>query len=161
MHKIKSILVVLLILLFSIGAVPEEKKLSEGADNYLTLRELYLQWSNALFGSKNSCRRDIYMFCLNMIDQEIETEPEFILISPIKYELQNVECVLRTPNSSWLYIHGPVTADTTLLKDSPPAGSWKQSLGFVRIKGVVRKFRLGKDHLGDTVDLWLTKVVLY
>lgn len=159
--KSKAILFILFVFLLPAVFVPAQENISEGSKNFLALRGHYQQWCDGLFGSQNSYRRDLYMFCLDLIDKEIETDPEFILLSPIKYGQQSVECVLRTPNSGWLYIHGPVTASDALLKERPLPGSWRQSLSFLRIRGTVRKFRLGRDRMGNTVDIWLNKVELY
>ena len=139
-------------------ALSGEEKISEAEKNYLTLRELYIDWKDALFGSKNFKRRELYRFCLDLIGNEIESGAEFAFLTPQSVDGRFVVSLLSIPEPSWLYIHGEI--DEAALKGitKNSSSNWKK---LFKIKGKVLKFRLDMNPSADNVDLWLEKIFIY
>ena len=135
-----------------------EEKISEAEKNYITLREFYINWKDALFGSKNVRRRDLYRFCLDLIGNEIESGTDFALLAPQSVDGRSIASLLVMPEPSWLYIHGEI--DKASFKDAVKNSSsnWKK---LFKIKGKVLKFRLDMNSSADNVDLWLEKIFVY
>ena len=157
--KIAGILCCVFIIAISAAfALSGEEKISEAEKNYLTLRELYINWKDALFGSKSVRRRDLYRFCLDLIGNEIESGVEFALLTPQSIDGRFVVSLLSMPEPSWLYIHGEI--DEAAFKDIAKKSSSNWTRLF-RIKGKVLKFRLDMNTSADNVDLWLEKIYVY
>ena len=149
---------IFIIVIATVSGFSDEEKISEAEKNYITLRELYVGWKNAVFGSKNAKRRDLYRFCLDLIGNEIESGVDFAILTPQSVDGRFVDSVLSTPEPSWLYIYGELDAAAfkDAIKDSP--SNWKR---LFKIKGRVLKFRLDTNPSADTVDLRLEKIFVY
>ncbi len=139
--------------------VPGFSDSMDGSGRFMEIRDLYIKWDQALFGSGPSCRRELYQFCLDSIDSEIVTDADFCSVFPEKNG-EAVECRFKFAGTGWLRIHGVPDAES-MEKMSRLKGDFQRSLNFYRIKGILKKFRLGQNQAGKTVDLWLDKVVLY
>jgi len=156
--KIGKTLSCVFIIVISTVFLSGEEKISEAEKNYITLRELYVDWKNAVFGSKNSKRRDLYRFCIDLIGNEIESGVDFAILTPKSVDGRFVDSLLSMPEPSWLYVHGGL--DAVAFKDAvkDSSSNWKR---LFKIKGRVLKFRLGMNSSADTVDLWLEKIFVY
>jgi len=135
-----------------------EEKISDAEKNYILLREFYINWKGAPFGSKNVRRRDLYRFCLDLIGNEIESGTGFAFLAPQSIDGRSVVSLLSMPGQSWLYVHGEIdeAAFKNAAKNLP--SNWKR---LFRIKGKVLKFRLDMNPSADNVDLWLEKIFIY
>ena len=137
------------------------REATPGENNYFALKNLYTKWHEGLFGSRNYYKRELYMFCVDLIDRDIETEPDYILLSPESIHEKSILC--RLPHARWLYIHGPVDVRElrqVIKKDPLLLKNWWRSGRLLKAAGKVRKFRLSRDRYGDTVDLWLHRVTV-
>jgi len=135
-----------------------EEKISQAEENYIVLRELYINWKEALFGSKNVKRRELYRFCLDLIGNEIESGVDFVFLTPQSIDGRFVGSLLAMPEPSWLYVHGEL--DEAALKNAAKNSSSSRKRLF-KIKGKVLKFRLDMNPSADNVDLWLEKIFVY
>jgi hypothetical protein len=144
---------------FLFPSAAAEREYGDPLQNYYALENLYTKWREGLFGSKNYYRREFVMLCTDLIDREIETGASFMLLSPESVSEKGVVCNL--PHARWLYIHGPVDPEKLkeVRKNDPwLLKGWWRSTKLLRVKGSIRKFRLGRDRYGDTLHLWLHKV---
>ncbi|MCL1912079.1 MAG: hypothetical protein FWG13_07730 [Leptospirales bacterium] len=154
----KRLCCVFIIVISTVFSLSGEEKISEAEQNYLALRDLYIDWKEALFGSKNVRRRDLYRFCLDLIGNEIESGVDFALLAPQSIDGRSIGSLLSMPEPSWLYVHGEL--DEASFKDAVKNSSsnWKR---LFKIKGRVLKFRLDRNPSADNVDLWLEKIFIY
>lgn len=154
----KMLCCVFIVVISTVFSLSGEEKISEAEKNYIALRELYIGWKDAVLGSKNTRRRDLYRFCLDLIGNEIESGVDFTLLSPQSIDGRSIGSLLSMPEPSWLYVHGEI--DMAAFKDAVKNSSsnWKR---LFRIRGKVLKFRLDMNLSAENVDLWLEKIFIY
>ncbi|PKL38111.1 MAG: hypothetical protein CVV44_13165 [Spirochaetae bacterium HGW-Spirochaetae-1] len=129
--------------------------------NYFTLMTIYGKWREGLFGSRKYYERELWIFLTDLIHKEIETESDFILVFPESLQEKRVTCIFKY--SRWLYFHGEIAVDALapiIKKDPDLLKKWWRSGTLVTVSGRVKKFRIGRDTYGNTINIWLEKVVV-
>lgn len=127
--------------------------------NYLNIKEYYIKWQTGLYGSSRVYLRKLKSHLVSIIGKKIETDKSFIIKSPGSHIDKKIVCKLL--ECRWLKIHGPV--DVSELKelirnDRTLINTWWRSGFLFKISGKVRKFRIGRDSYGDTVELYFSIV---
>ena len=132
----------------------------EGVNNFFTLHNLYLDWTDALFGSRHYHEQKLKTFLVSLLGREITTDHDFMLSSPEGVIDKTMVCIFQ--NSNWLYIHGEL--DEGSLKLLSQSGyealkAWWRSGVLVALSGKVKFFKLDRDARGgDIVHLYLEKI---
>jgi hypothetical protein len=141
--------------LFAFAAGP-----SEGEKNYFALHDLYLDWTNALFGSRHYNEQKLKDFLVQLLGRQVTTDHDFMLSSPEGVIDKTMVCIFK--NSNWLYVHGELDeASLKLLSESgyEALKAWWRSGVLVALSGKVKMFKLDRDPKGgDIVHLYLEKI---
>jgi hypothetical protein len=138
------------------------RELPPGLDKYLQLYRLYEKWHAGLFGSRKFHEYFLKEYLRSLIGQEIRTDYDYHLLSPADPEDLKVACNLE--QCRWLYLFGEIKAESlrdAVNKDSTVLRSWWRRTILLSVSGRVKKFRLGKDPRGDTIELYLEDMTLH
>ncbi len=144
---------------FGFLTVLSAKEAPQRVKNYLKLHDMFVKWQDGFFGSRKSSRRLLYMYLVDLIGQEIETGYNYYLVCDGDLENKKVKSKFR--DERWLNFHGPVDIselENIARKDPTILKKWWRSKVLVSVSGKIRKFRIGKDRSGDTIELYLTKI---
>ncbi len=137
-------------------------QISEAQQNFLDIKEYYAKWQMGLFGSSRAYLRKLKSHLISIIGKRIETDRSFIIESPGSVSEKKVVCKLK--ECRWLKLHGFVDADNLkelVEKDSRIVRKWWRSGLLFTVSGKVRKFRIGRDSFGDTVELYLEVIKIH
>jgi len=135
---------------------------SEGVKNFFLLQKHYQSWHDGYFGSRHYHEGKLREFLLRLLGREVITENDFTLVTPEGNDDRNVVCVFQTYR--WLYVHGKLDAESlksAVGKDYAPRGDWERNRILVSLSGKVKNFKLDWDARGDTVHLYLEKIMVF
>lgn len=136
-------------------------ELTEGERNYILLRDAYGSWKAGLFGSRKFYERKLLDLLRGMIGKEITTEDDFTLDAPEGVVDKTVSCVFQ--GGRWLFLHGEldeVSVRNAAGSDYERLKGWWRSGVLVAVTGKVKKFRLDWDRYGDTIHLYLDRIIV-
>jgi hypothetical protein len=157
-HRFVSLAAVAVIIATAHCAVAAEPP--EGVKNFFSLHNLYLNWTDALFGSRHFNEQKLTSYLVSLLGKEITTDHDFMLSSPEGVIDKTMVCIFR--NGRWLYVHGELDeASLKLLSGSgfEALKAWWRSGVLVALSGKVKFFKLDRDaHGGDIVHLYLEKI---
>jgi hypothetical protein len=131
-------------------------EINEAQRNYLQIKEYYSKWQIGLFGSSRAYLRKLKSHLAGIIGKRIETDKSFIIESPGSPVDKKLVCKLL--ECRWLKLHGMVDVHELkelVEKDRTLVNRWWRSGLLFTVSGRVRKFRIGRDSYGDTVELFL------
>jgi len=153
-----SILIFFISLLF-MNAIYGEDKSPDGRSNYLTLKKMYINWDNGLFGSRKLYRNRLYRLLTDMIETDIQTGGDYRVSIPDVFEKKYYSSDLY--NYNWLHIHGP--ADDLSIKRFAEKGSdyikeVERNKHLFFLSGRIKKFRIIETGKERTVHLYLEPV---
>jgi hypothetical protein len=134
---------------------------SVGIKNFFLLQKHYQSWHDGYFGSRHYHEGKLRAFLLNLLGREVTTENDFTLVSPEGNDDRNVVCVFQTYR--WLYVHGDLDVESlknAVGKDYGVRGDWERNRILVSLAGKVKNFKLDWDAHGDTVHLYLEKIMV-
>ena len=134
---------------------------TESVMNYLKLRKIYSKWKEGLFGSRKYNERLLKEFLHNLIYKEIKTDYSYAFASPYGARDRDIKC--RFSYCQWLIFHGKIDLkglEKILNNDKTAIKRWWRSKKLLSVSGKVMKFRLGRNRYGDTVEIYLEKIVL-
>lgn len=144
--------------LFAAAGAPSA---GDGVRRYFELQKRYLLWHRGLFGSRKTHEHALKEFLRGCVGSEIETDDNFILEDPDGASDLRVRC--KFGPCRWLYVYGVIGEEEirALVKERPEL---EQELGRTHfqfaIKGKLEKYRLNRDTYGDTVELYLKKIMI-
>jgi len=128
---------------------------------YFNLYSYYYNWQHSLFGSNKSNRRFLYRYLVKIIGKKIETPFDFYLDTPFLYSKIHIYNPIK--KNDWLKFHGDVNLKgiKDLINKNPDLmHSWWRKRIFVSVSGKIKRFRISRDPLGDTVELYLDKITV-
>ncbi len=137
-------------------------QISEAQQNFLDIKEYYAKWQIGLFGSSRAYLTKLKSHLVSIIGKRIETDRSFIIESPGSFTEKKVVCKLK--ECRWLKLHGFVDVDNLkelVEKDRSIIKKWWRSGLLFTVSGKVRKFRIGRDSFGDTVELYLDVIKIH
>lgn len=157
-------LIIALTFVFSVLSVTPLKvraqpETTSPADNYLKLELLFSRYDGALFGSRPYRERVLREHLYDLLYKEIETMPDFILISPEGLYEKGVQSRLRYKR--WLDLRGdvdPESAYDASGKNIKMLQSWWRSGILVSVRGKVLKARITNNPYGRSVEIYLEKI---
>lgn len=134
---------------------------SEGRKNYEKLEELFQKWNEGLFGSRKYHQGKLNNYLITLVGKEIETDYDFIVVTPELPTEGEVKCALQF--GGWLTLHGSI--DRKSLKeamgtDKDLMKKWWRSGVLVAASGKVRKFGMDILHAQSGLDLYLYRIQL-
>ncbi len=136
-------------------------EIQEPLRNYYRLKEIYLKWKEGLFGSRNYYDKRLRSLLADLIGKEIETENNYIIETPGGLSGSDIKCKFR--NCKWLVFHGKIEIKDieNMIKEEPDIFlKWWRSGIFFAVKGVVKKFRIGRNVYGRTVELYFDRIII-
>lgn len=122
---------------------------------YWELQKLYEKWRAGLFGGKKFHEYMLREFLKSLLGKEFRTDFDYYIVSPADPDDLTVTCSFE--QCRWLYLRGTIDRESIralIEKDPELLNNWWRSTVVLSVSGVVRKFRLGKDPRGDTVELY-------
>ncbi|HOO72106.1 MAG TPA: hypothetical protein PK926_10125 [Spirochaetota bacterium] len=131
-------------------------------NNYLKLQKLYEKWHAGLFGGRKFHEYILKEYLKSLIGETFQTDYEYYLVSPVDPDDVRVYCHFE--QCRWLYVFGKIRGETLekiVGKDPALLRSWWRSTRLLSVSGVVKKYRLSRDPLGDTVELYLDNLNLH
>jgi hypothetical protein len=131
-------------------------EMNEAQKNFLLIKEYYTRWQIGLYGSSRAYLRKLKSHLVRTIGKKIETDKSYIIESPGSHIDKKIVCKLR--ECRWLKIHGMVDVSELkelVEKNRTLVNTWWRSGMLFSVSGRVRKFRIGRDSFGDTVELYL------
>jgi len=149
----------LTIVLFSLAAgyrdncLPQD--ISEPRKNYYRLEELYTKWNEGLFGSRKYYGRLLEHYLNGIIGKVIETDYDYLLLSPEVAADGGVRCIVQY--DQWLTLHGVINGESlkeAVGSDKGLMKRWWRSGILLSISGKVRKFRIDTLHDRGGVDIY-------
>ncbi len=137
-------------------------EINEAQENFLKIKKYYTRWQIGLYGSSRAYLRKLKSHLLSIIGKRIETDRSYIIESPASHIDKKVICKLR--ECRWLKLHGMVDVaelKELVKKDGTLVNRWWRSGMLFTVSGRVRKYRIGRDSYGDTVELYFYKIKVH
>ena len=131
------------------------------AANYIKLEKLYIKWNEGLFGSRNHYRRALTEYLASIIGEEILTDYNYVIVSPISKHDKRLECKLF--QGRWLKIIGDIDNNNILEVvnfDSKMLKKLWRTKKLFSVHGKIKTFRLVSDRRGYSVILYLNNLRL-
>jgi hypothetical protein len=138
---------------------PNSSSNTEAYKNFINLKKLYLRWNEGLLKNKRSYRRFIYKYLISIVDKEILTDYDYVLISPEGRYEKELTCKFLL--EKWLRIKGDIKQETLakIIEKNPGLlTNWWRSKKLLSVQGKVKDFKLESDQLGEIIILHLTDI---
>jgi hypothetical protein len=133
---------------------------NEAYENYINLKKLYLKWNSRLLKRNGSYKRYLNKYLESIIDKEILTDYNYVLISPEgRYEK---ELICRFSLDNWLRIKGNIQQDifAKIVEKNPGIlTNWWRSRKLLSVYGRIKDFKHeSSEQFGEIVILYLTDI---
>jgi hypothetical protein len=144
---------------------PEKSKTDPGSEayiNYINLKKLYLKWNTGALKSENRSKKFINAYLQKIIDREILTDYDYVVISPEGRYGKELKCSFLL--DKWLLIKGDISQEilSKIVEKNPGIlTNWWRSTKLLSVQGKVIDFKIEpSDQLGEIIILYLSDIKL-
>jgi hypothetical protein len=144
---------------------PEKSKTDPGSEaytNYINLKKLYLKWNTGVLKSENRSKKYIYKYLEKIIDKDILTDYDYVLISPEGRYGKELKCNFLL--DKWFLIKGDIPQEilSKIVEKNPGIlTNWWRSTKLLSVQGKVIDFKIEpSDQLGEIIILYLSDIKL-
>ncbi|MFH0977234.1 MAG: hypothetical protein V1874_15750 [Spirochaetota bacterium] len=138
-------------------AIPETS--TDAYNNYIILRKHYIKWNQGLLKNKRHYRRVVTKYLISIIDKEILTDYEYVLVSPEEKYEKELHCNLVF--GRWLQVKGDIQQDTfiKIVEKKPELlAKWVRSKKLISVSGRLKDFSLDSYKLGEVITIHLKDI---
>ncbi len=147
-------------------AQPAERSGQESAGeaymNYFNLKKLYIKWNTDVLKSERRSKKYLYKFLEKIIDRELSTGYDYVIISPEGKFGKELRCNFLM--EKWLIIRGEIPQETlSKIAEKNPGilTGWWRSKKLLSVRGKVTDFKVEySDRPGEVVILYLSGIKL-